>query len=241
MKLFSPFVIFFIIFSPGFLQARIKTPFEKPQLTWFYQHVVDRTLDYSFEVKGKNIFGGDTTYSYKGPLNTKAGGGIGFNLEVPHGRWFTFGFLLGIYTYAPTGKLASIFDSVGGRLSTRVQFFSRLQAPFRFGSVSMSPNLKISLGIGGGIQGVEGNVDDRSSFPAAPVGIPIGLQGGVDFYFGKWIGLEFAVQYLIEPGVDFMFPALVNKMRKDQKETADPYTTFAKEWSISFGIKSTYL
>ena len=69
----------------------------------------------------------------------------------------------------------------------------------------------------------------------------MGAQGGIDFYFGKWVGLEIALQYLIEPGIDFMFPALINKMRGQFGESSKPFSTMAKEWSLSFGIKSTYL
>jgi hypothetical protein len=245
MKLFSRFVVFFIVFFPGFLEARLKTPFENPQLTWFYQHVIDRSLDYSFVVHTPVITLPDRTSperndSYKGPLNVKGGGGFGFNIDVPHSRWFTFGFLLGIYAKSPSGTLGGIFTDVGGRLSTRIQFFSRLQAPFRFDFFSISPNLKLSLGVGGGIQGINGdNTEKQSTFLTAPVGIPIGLQGGIDFYFGKWVGLEIALQYLIEPGVDFMFPALVSKFM--DPASAKPFSTMAKEWSLSFGIKSTYL
>lgn len=235
MKLFSKFVVFFIVFFPGLLEARLKTPFEHPQLTWFYQHVVDRSLDYSFALTYPN-----SDKFYKGPLNVKGGGGFGFNLEVPHMRWFTFGFLFGIYVKSPSGTAGGIFTDVGGRLSTRIQCFSRLQAPFRFNFFSVSPNLKLSLGLAGGIQGISGDDTGKNgTFLAAPVGIPIGVQGGIDFYFGKWVGLEFALQYLIEPGIDFMFPALVSKFMSPA--TAEPYSTMAKEWSLSFGIKSTYL
>ncbi len=248
MKLFSRFIVFFIVFFPGFLEARLKTPFENPQLTWFYQHVIDRSLDYSFALNYPATTLGSKTVperneSYKGPLNVKGGGGFGFNLEIPHTRWFTFGFLLGIYAKSPSGAIGGIIAEIGGRLSTRVQFFSRLQAPFRFNFFSVSPNLKLSLGVGGGLQGIEGQTNGMNPFLTAPVGIPMGVQGGVDFYFGKWIGLEIALQYLIEPGMDFMFPAFLNKVssKSGEKNIAEPFSTMAKEWSLSFGIKSTYL
>ena len=97
MKLFSRFVVFFIVFFPGFLEARLKTPFENPQLTWFYQHVVDRSLDYSIVITTPTV-----DLPFDGPLNVKGGGGIGFNLDVPHSRWLTFGFLFGIYAKSPS-------------------------------------------------------------------------------------------------------------------------------------------
>ena len=246
MKIIS-FLICSFLFST-FLQARMKNPANYPQLTWFFQQTLKRTLDYSFDMEETSSKYNEETGNYseqvkgkssvKGNLVVDGGWGAGFSMEVPHRRWLTFGFLLGFYGNSPEGSIGGVFKYKGGRLSTRVQFFSRFQYPVKAGSFTLNPNIKTSVGFGGGFTALEYLKETNTGLPSAPFGFPMGVALGTDIYWGKWFAFTIGAQYLIEPSVDFLIPIVTKYMGKRVKETV---TLMGTELAIVFGIKSTYL
>ena len=206
---------------------------------------MDRQISFSGEIRKAQS--SDPFKPWNHSFDVKGGWGLGFELEVPYKKWFNHGLFISVYANSPKGGAGGVIHPLkmykGGRFGTKIQYFTRFQYPFELGFLTINPNLKLGLGLGGGVENWERYENTNAGIMSAGLVFPLSLQGSFDFYFGKWFALTVGAQYTLEPGVDFLTSETIGLFNDPVEGNleAGTFSLLNREFAITVGLKSTYL